>query len=531
MTGQGARRLIGLALLFCAEIVAVAALYQFAADIECRQTGATAPCEALKSLVARALVMLAAGVLLWLARPAAAHRFALAVAGRAPGRLWPALHLAGLALLLVPLALVGPGGQLSPAFATALPFWLAGAVLAAAGGLFIIAAPADWRALLLRDGPATPVVFALAFLLPDLANLALPLWDSALLTDLTFRAVAAFLSAFSDAVTSRPEDYVIGVQAFSVHIARQCSGVEGFALITGFVALYAFVFRAELRPLRFALIVLPLGLALSWMLNVVRIGSLILIGAHVSPEIAVNGFHSYAGWLFFTLLALGLTVFVQSMPWLHQHGGRGQAPRGQPIRRDPVAAAILPFVVFMLISTVVGALAPHPELGYPVKALVLLGAVLVFLPAWRQLGWRLWWPAMAAGLGVAAVWVALAPPPDPMAEAIIAGMTRESFVSWVVLRVIGTVALVPLVEEAFFRGYLLTRLDGPSWPRRVAAVFLSSALFGLLHGRIWEATLAGVVFAVIRLKTGRTGDAVVAHVVANLVIAAVAIWRGDWSLI
>lgn len=528
----GAKRLLWLVLIFVAEIVALAALYQFAAEIECQKTDAAATCEAVKSLVARALVVFAAGALVWYARPLAAWRFAGAVAARRAPLPWVLVHLAGLGLAAVPLILAW-GADLGAIFATALPFWLLGAVLAAAGGLMVMAAPGDWRDLLLKDGPALPVVFALAFVLPDLAELALPLWDSPALTTLTFKAVALFLSAFSDAVTSDPAAYVIGVAAFAVHIARQCSGVEGFALVTGFVALYAFVFRADLRVGRFVALVLPLALMLSWLLNVVRIGTLILIGAHVSPEVAVNGFHSYAGWLFFTLLAVGLTVLVQTIPWLHRRPG--VVAEARPLRRDPVAAAILPFVAFMFVSTLVGALAPHPEFGYPVKVLVLLPVVLFFWPVWRGMGWpadlRSAAMAVAAGLAVGVVWVMTAPAPDDLAELLIATMTTASFASWVVLRLLGTVVLVPLVEEAFFRGYLLPRLMGNGAARQAAAILLSSMLFGLLHGRVGVATAAGVVFALVRLGSGRTGDAVVAHLVANLLIALVALWQGEWNLI
>ena len=91
--------------------------------------------------------------------------------------------------------------------------------------------------------------------------------------------------------------------------------------------------------------------------------------------------------------------------------------------------------------------------------------------------------------------------------------------------------LVPVVEEAFFRGYVLTRLDSGTWASRVAAVAVSSALFALLHGRIVAAGAAGVVFALVMLRRGRLADAILAHGLANALIAAVALWRGAWSLI
>jgi exosortase E/protease (VPEID-CTERM system) len=203
---------------------------------------------------------------------------------------------------------------------------------------------------------------------------------------------------------------------------------------------------------------------------------------------------------------------------------------GDPLRRDPVAAAILPFILFMIISTVVSALAPHPDLGYPVKALALLGVVLIFLPAYRLLIWRPDPLALVAGLAVGIVWVVVSGPGDPELAAILAAMTPESYASWILLRLLGTALLVPLVEEMFFRGYVLIRLDGPGW-RRIAAVAISSLAFGALHGRWVEAGVAGVIFAALALRRGRVTDAVLAHVTANVLIGVVAAWQGDFSLI
>ena len=116
-------------------------------------------------------------------------------------------------------------------------------------------------------------------------------------------------------------------------------------------------------------------------------------------------------------------------------------------------------------------------------------------------------------------------------RAAIAGLGGAALAAWAVCRILGTAVLVPVVEEAFFRGYVLTRLDSGTWASRVAAVAVSSALFALLHGRIVAAGAAGVVFALVMLRRGRLADAILAHGLANALIAAVALWRGAWSLI
>ena len=523
------KRTWALAALFVAEVVLIALCYQFFADIECRETGAQLTCDFLRSLVARAFVVFAAAALLIWARPQAMIGFS-ALADNNPGAGgWRWLHLAGLLLLFVPLLLT-KGENLSARFDIALLPWAVGAIAGSVGGLLWMAPPAAWRAVLSHDRWAPIPILLAAALVPDLARAVLPIWDWQVLTTGTFIGVAVFLSVFADGIVGSPETYVIGLESFSVHIARQCSGVEGFALVTAFTCLYGFVFRREVRFPRYWLVVLPIAIGLSWLLNIVRIGVLILLGAYVSPEVAVNGFHSYAGWLFFTLLALGLMGFVQMTPWLHRPGARVVAV--DPVRHDPVAAMILPFAVFMVAGTAASAFFDPPGLGYPLIALSLLLAAIVFQSAYRKLDWAPDPLAWAAGGTVGMAWLALAAGgADPALSSALAGLGSGALAAWIALRLLGTIVLVPLVEEMFFRGYVLTRLDGAGLGRRLLALAVSSALFALLHGRWVEAFAAGVVFGLLMLRRGRVSGAIQAHVVANLVVASAAFAQGDWSLI
>jgi hypothetical protein len=82
--------------------------------------------------------------------------------------------------------------------------------------------------------------------------------------------------------------------------------LEGIGLISVFVAGYIWFCRRELR-FPAALILLPIGVASIWFLNVVRIAALILIGGW-SPRVAIDGFHTVAGWLFYTVAACGIVV-------------------------------------------------------------------------------------------------------------------------------------------------------------------------------------------------------------------------------
>src|SRR5207344_659433 len=64
-----------------------------------------------------------------------------------------------------------------------------------------------------------------------------------------------------------------------------------------------------------ALLLLPIATALVFVGNALRIALLIAVGIYLSPEVALSGFHSKAGWLFFCAIALSLIAFVQHTRW------------------------------------------------------------------------------------------------------------------------------------------------------------------------------------------------------------------------
>ncbi|WP_449619166.1 exosortase E/protease, VPEID-CTERM system [Roseovarius aquimarinus] len=512
--------------LLLAELVGVALLFQLGTPIECRLTDMAGACRGLRGIAVAAMCFAALfGIYLW-ASAAARHALLGALQRTERSAFWRAVHLSGAALMLAPLVAI-PVAGLNAAFGAVFALLALGGALATLGGLFWLAPPAAWAAWVRgRIGVLGALVFGAA-LLPMLAEAAGPLWYWQRLTEATFAGVAVLLWLIGEAPMGDPAAQVLGVDGFVVAIADSCSGVEGFALTTAFLALYAWLFRGSLLLGRFWGGLWPAALLLSWLLNVLRIAVLIWIGAHVSPELAVGGFHSFAGWLFFMALALLVLVLASRLAWLHR--APQAAAAATSLSRDSVAALILPFIAFMVSGVVAQTFWQDPALAYPAQAAIMAGALwYVRVPLLGMLG-RPSVLSVLAGLGVGALWIAMAEGGGggpALAGAALAG--------WIAARLIGTVLLVPLIEEAFFRGYVLQRIAGPRGRDRLrilAGIVVSSALFALLHGRFGMAALAGAVFCAIYLHRRNLGDAVAAHAAANGVIALAALWQGDWSLI
>ena len=83
------------------------------------------------------------------------------------------------------------------------------------------------------------------------------------------------------------------------------------------------------------------------------------------------------------------------------------------------------------------------------------------------------------------------------------------------------VAVQPIGEEIFFRGFLLDKITGLIGPK--TAILTTAVLFGLSHlsyGMAYTtviATLLGVVFAVIVIKTKSLYSSIFAHITINII--------------
>lgn len=520
-------RLFWLTALFAAEILAIVLVFQVFSSVECRLTDIETACRGLRGAMIRGLcIFVATGLFLWV-RPSLRHQLARAANRDDAHRLWALTHFAGLGVIFVPWMAADPA-TLNTNFSTYFVTLSLGATLAGVGGLLWLIPTHHLRDWLKQGGGALALVIVVAGFIPDLAVALDPLWWSFKgLLFATFYGVAILLALLGNHVYLNPEASTIGTGDFVVEMAGSCSGIEGFALITGFLAIYAILMRETLHQRRFWLLVFPAALLASWLFNLIRIAALILIGDRVSPDLAVNGFHSFAGWLFFTLLALGVLWVVQVLPGLHR---AEPAPKPEsPLSKDPVAARIVPFLVFMLSGLLVQTFWLWPELGYPVQVALMALALWVFRRPILALDLRL--DPLAIGVGgiVGGVWLATAPDSAPLGG--LATLGTMGLGLWIICRLIGTVLLVPVIEELFFRGYLLSLINNGKTYRTVFGVVITSAAFAALHGRVFEAGLAGVAFALLRLRKGRLGDAILAHVVANAIIAIAALLSGDWELI
>ncbi|SNR81132.1 exosortase E/protease, VPEID-CTERM system [Puniceibacterium sediminis] len=506
------------------ELLLLSLLYQHDFVFTCRDSLPVMLCAALGRAVPRAVGILAALSL-----------FAVARRGRISG-LWGApdlrrglwVNLAGFAFILAPWALLtDASGAAVIAFGALL--WLVGLAIAATGVLRMIAPAQAWRNTLAGQGSLLVALFVVGALLPEIGAGLMPLWSIPAVTDITFAAVRLSLEALGYAPSTDIAEKAIGAGNFFVRVGPQCSGVEGFALITVFLTLYVALFRRDLR-FPHALLLFPIGLLASWVFNVLRITALIVIGIEGAPELAIGGFHSHAGWLAFTLLSIGLIAVSRTTP---AFAAKPRQTHPLPsFLSDPVTAQILPFIVFMASALLASTFVADPARVYPLRAGAVGAALALVWPWFRALPWRLDPVSLLTGAAVGLAWIASSPPAAEGQSAPFAGMGIGMTALWIGARVIGTTLLVPLIEEALFRGYLIDRLA----PSRqvvpmIVAIVLGAVLFALLHDRWLAAGLSGVAFGALVWRSDNLTDAISAHAMANGLIVAWALATGAWHII
>jgi exosortase E/protease (VPEID-CTERM system) len=315
-----------------------------------------------------------------------------------------------------------------------------------------------------------------------------------------------------------------------VQIGPTCSGVEGVALILLFSFLWLWLFR---RSCRFphALVLIPVGVALMWLLNALRIALLILIGNAGARNLAVSGFHSQAGWIGFNAVALGFAAAARKIRWFAVRGEIVNAKESP--QADSNAAYLVPLLAILVSAMLVRTAGLHPEWLFLVEFASAAAVLWGYRRDYRRLDWRFGWPALLCGAAAFAVWFALERVSSGAAGVAAAPAQGVAALGALALWLLVSAIAEPVAEELAFRGFLLRRIVSPRFlsveARAItwAPALISSCAFGVLHADRWlAATLGGLLYAYAFLRRGRIGDAVAAHATSNAMLAAYLAFMG-----
>ena len=212
---------------------------------------------------------------------------------------------------------------------------------------------------------------------------------------------------------------------------------------------------------------------------------------------------------------------------------------------------IAPFALFMLLLALRGAAPADGSWGFDPRwlygvSVLTVGALLAWFwrdygelvkqlaPTTREISW-----ALAVGLVVFWLWIHLDAPWMTIGQpsAPFARLTIDGRLDWplVVTRWIGAALLVPVMEELFWRSFLMRWIERPTFqgvdPQRVGlrAVVLSSFVFTLAHTLWLAAAIAGLAYAMLYVRTGKLWVPVIAHAVTNGALGVWVVATGNWQ--
>jgi len=350
----------------------------------------------------------------------------------------------------------------------------------------------------------------------------------------TLRLTHTSLQLLGISTVYKPSEFIIGTESFQISIAPECSGYEGIGLVLAFLGAYLWFFRDRFRLER-AWILLPVGVLAIWLANTARIVGLILVGTWLSPRVAINGFHSQAGWIAFNAVTLGLVAILsKSTYFLRDEVSKIAVDKA--VSRE--AVYLTPLLAIVFTAMVTGAFrAGGLDYLYPLRLVAVAIPFWYYRREYAALRWTFSWQSIAIGVLVFAIWIVRMPVGNSSTQADeAAGMGGVLMALWMAARVIGSSLSVPIAEELAFRGFLTRRLISADFDALRPGAFtwisflVSSIVFGLLHDRWIEGTIAGLLYAIAYYRRGSIGDAAVAHATTNGMLSVEALITGDWSL-
>ena len=211
----------------------------------------------------------------------------------------------------------------------------------------------------------------------------------------------------------------------------------------------------------------------------------------------------------------------------------------------PRVAPFLAYLFFIFLADMLGRLghAPHDlRWLYALKIGVVLGLLLYWRRHYTELvsfalGVRAIAAALLTGTVVFLLWIYLDADWMSIGKADGFDPRNDGRIEWslVLLRIAGAALVVPVMEELFWRSFLLRWLDAADFlaraPRLASAraCVVSVLLFGIEHNLWLAGMVAGAAYTILYMRSGSLWSPILAHGVTNGVLGLWIISGGHWN--
>ncbi len=217
--------------------------------------------------------------------------------------------------------------------------------------------------------------------------------------------------------------------------------------------------------------------------------------------------------------------------------------------RQATLAYVAPFAVYVVLLFLDHSFAWPVKWWYPIRFAASAAALAWAWPRVAIGRPSAFWASLAVGAAVFAIWIA----PDVLfgpayrrhwifSNSLMggaAGSTPDALrhsPAFIILRAAGSAALVPPLEELFWRGWMMRWLihhdfqDIPLGTYAPLAFWGVAVMFASEHGAYWEVGLAaGIIYNWWMLRTKNLADCILAHAATNAFLSAYILLAGQWQ--
>ena len=196
--------------------------------------------------------------------------------------------------------------------------------------------------------------------------------------------------------------------------------------------------------------------------------------------------------------------------------------------KPPILHYLIPFLAYLLIPFLFDNIGLK-EYSYIIKA-VIVGIILVCF--WKHYSLKLkgnkWLLSILIGILVFLIWISL-----------------EQFMPYssdfnpsnlnIAFKLFGGILVAPLIEELFTRSFLLRFLINPDKWNSIKPKFtlfsfaVTTAFFGFSHNRWLAGLLVGIILNLLYIKTKKIENCIIAHSIANAILALYVIFTNSWQ--
>ena len=220
----------------------------------------------------------------------------------------------------------------------------------------------------------------------------------------------------------------------------------------------------------------------------------------------------------------------------------------QRVIRHPNVPYVVPFAVFLLFLALQKAIPLPAIVDGPVRLILLTAVLYVFSRRVIDLHATALAPSTLIGIAVFIVWIL----PDLLFPqyrqhwlfqngvmgSLGSSLPAADRLDTIVIgsRTLRAVVLVPIIEELFWRAWLMRWLISPTFERvrlgtyQAQAFWITAILFASEHGPFWDVGLiAGIAFNWWMVRTRSLGDCILAHAVTNACLYGYVLATHRWE--